>query len=148
MLPGYVVRELPVEEWPRLLEMPGPYQEQGVLPNPQANRVLVIEQGDTILGYWGAFTLVHSEPVFIREEHRHRVSVVRALWEGMRDLLVAMKVPGCVAIILDPDAPINLPMATKLGFVKVPGSLYYLDLRGSVEASAAPPMPTLVEELL
>lgn len=124
-----VCRELPVAEWPRLLEMPGLYQDLGLLPNPEHNRILVVEdEAGTILGYWGAFTMVHAEPVFIREEHRQRTSVIRALWEGMNTLLRDLKVPGAVAVIADADLAINEPMATKLGFVKVPGSLYYVDL--------------------
>jgi len=123
------VRELPVEEWPKLLEVPGPYKEQGTLPVAAHNRMIVAEVNGEIVGYWGAFTVVHTEPVYIQPEYRQRISVVRPLWEGMRDLLVQLQVPGTMAIILDEDAPVNLPMATKLGFQKVPGSLYFLDLR-------------------
>lgn len=123
------VRPLPVEEWPKLLECPGPYKELGTLPDSRYNQILVAEIDGKIIGYWGAFTCVHTEPVFIQPEYRQRISVIRPLWEGMRDLLVSMQVPGTLAIILDEDAPVNLPMATKLGFQKVPGSLYFLDLR-------------------
>jgi hypothetical protein len=123
------VRELPVEEWSRLLEVPGPYKDNGTLPIAAHNRIIVAEIDGAIVGYWGAFTVVHTEPVYIQPAYRQRVSVVRPLWEGMRNLLVMLQVPGTMAIILDEDAPVNLPMATKLGFQKVPGSLYFLDLR-------------------
>jgi hypothetical protein len=125
----YAVRELPVDEWPKLLEIDGPYQTQGSLPDAHYNRIIVEEVEGEIIGYWGAFTVVHTEPVWLHPAYRMRTGAVKHLWEGMRDLLVRMKVPGTVAIIEDKDAPINLPMATKLGFVKVPGSLYFLDLR-------------------
>ena len=128
-LPLPTVRELPFEEWHKLLEVPGIYQDLGTLPDGRVNRILVLEVEGEIVGYWGAFTLVHTEPVCLRPEYRSRVSAVRRLWEGMRSLLESLQVPGTMAVILDADAPVNLPMATKLGFVKVPGSLYYLDLR-------------------
>jgi hypothetical protein len=129
--PGFTVRELPISEWHRLLELgEGPYYETGILPVPEHNRILVIEdQEGNITGMWGAFTVVHVEPVWIKPIHRQRISVVRRLWEGMRNLLVELKVPGAVAIIADQDLPTNLPMATKLGFQQVPGKLMYLDLR-------------------
>lgn len=127
------VRELPVEEWSKLLTMPGLYHDLGYLPAPEHNRIVVIEdEAGEILGYWGAFTVVHVEPVYIRPEHRLRISVVRRLWEGMDKLLKDLQVPGAVAVISDEDAPVNLPMATKIGFTKVPGSLYYLNLEKEV----------------
>jgi hypothetical protein len=123
------VRELPPEEWHKLLEMPGPYHDAGQVPTAAHNRILVIEEDDgTIAGYWGIFTVVHVEPVYIRPEYRHKVSVTRRLWEGVQQLLIRLRVPGALAIISDADAPVNLPMATKIGFQKVPGSLYYLGL--------------------
>jgi hypothetical protein len=123
------VRELPPSEWPKLLEMPGPYHDAGIIPDPRHNRILVLEKEGVIKAYWGVFTVVHVEPVYISEDCRHKISVVRPLWEAMRAMLVRLEVPGAVAIISDVDAPINLPMAVKLGFEKVPGSLYYLDLK-------------------
>lgn len=123
-------RELPVEEWPRLLDCPGPYKDQGFLPASAHNRIIVLETVQTgeIVGYWGAFTAVHAEPVFIREAYRQKVSAVRLLWEAMNTLLKELQVPGVVAVISDQDAPVNLPMAVKLGFQRVPGALYFCDL--------------------
>jgi hypothetical protein len=128
---GFTVRELPPDEWPRLLALgEGLYAETGVLPVPEHNRIMVIEDAESqIAGYWGVFTVVHVEPVWIKPQHRGRISVVRRLWEGMRDLLVSLKVPGAVAIISDVDLPVNIVAATKLGFQKVPGTLFYLDLK-------------------
>jgi hypothetical protein len=127
---GFAVRELPPEEWPRLLDLgDGLYAETGVLPVPAHNRILVIEDPTGgIVAYWGLFTVVHVEPVWIAPAHRQRISVVRRLWEGMRDLLTQLKIPGAVAIIADQDLPTNLPMAVKLGFQHVPGTLMYLNL--------------------
>jgi hypothetical protein len=78
-------RELPANEWHRLkgTEMEGivPY-----LPRDNAT-VLVIEEGDMILGCWSVFPVLHVEGVWIHPEHRGKGRVAANLWRAMSRLV-------------------------------------------------------------
>lgn len=125
------VRELPPEEWYKLRAV----MPQGFdgLPNPGRSRVAVVEEGGEIRGFWFVFATIHVEPLWIHEDLRANAGIVRRMWGTIREILHNMwegtgGLFGDVAfaIINDDDLPRKLPMAKRLGFVKVPGSLYFI----------------------
>lgn len=130
------IRELPPEEYGRLQAAGGPLSHLTLAPSDDA-RVVVGERDGRIVAYWVAHTVVHLEPLWIDPAHRHRPSLIGGLLREMRALLARLRVPFAWAIIADADLPVNLPMAEKIGFVKVPGGLYGIQLgppRGESDA--------------
>ncbi len=121
-----IIRELPPEEWSRLLAFQ-PFDTQGLPPTP-TSRIMVAEvggPGGAIVGYWGIFMAIHIEPLWIAPEYRKRPGVVRRMWRGIQSLLADLGADTAFACIFEADAP-NKPLAQKLGFVEAPGKLYFI----------------------
>lgn len=80
-----ITRVLPSREWSRLAGT----DLGSVLPQCSSDTtlVLVVEDGDRIVGCWAALTVIHAEGVWIAPEHRGKSSVARRLWAGMRKML-------------------------------------------------------------
>ena len=78
-------RELPPEEWPRLVGT----ELEAVWPHlqPAWARVLVVEDEGQIVGCWAALLMVHAEGVYIAPDHQKRGAVARHLWRGMRQMI-------------------------------------------------------------
>lgn len=124
-----VVRVLPPEEYHLL---------QGVhlfahLPLPDREHFIpvVVQEvkSSRIVGYWFVFDAVHVEPLWIDEEYRKRPGIARRLWKGVQAELERVGAPMAFACIADQDAAQNLPQATRLGFRRVPGGLYFIEVR-------------------
>ena len=128
------VRELPPEEWPRLAPYP-PFNRG--LPNPEHSRIIVAElggPGGELVAYWGIFTAVHVEPLWIHPDHRRRPGLIRRLWLTVRQTLLDSGVLTAFAAIADRDAAQNIPLAMRIGFDRFAGDLYFVQLQ--------PPVPT------
>lgn len=128
--PGALVyRELPVDEWNKITTVP--QFAHGATPDPAAARVLVAQDQTTgnIVAYWFVFTAVHVEPVWIAEDYRHRPSVVRRLWSGVKRILTSINCDLAFCCV-NYDAPwANASMAQRLGFRRLPTDLYFLKTR-------------------
>lgn len=128
---AWQVRELPAEEYPRLSTLSGPLAgifTSGHLPSPDSTRFIIAEHAGQIVAYWPIFNAVHMEPLWIDPAHRGDGVIGRALIEGAVEALKGAHVGYAFAIIGDQDQPANGQMAERLGFDKVPGTLYGLDL--------------------
>ena len=68
-------RAIPSGEWERLPERPALLDHV----HPQDAQVLVVEDGDRIVGYLMAARVTHLEGLWIDPEHRNRAAVGRAL---------------------------------------------------------------------
>jgi hypothetical protein len=86
--------------------------------------VVAVEVGGRIVAYWVAFYALHLDPLWIDEAHRLSPAVNRILLDGMGAVVAQTQEPVAFAV-LEGDAP-HLPQASRLGFEKVPGSLYYV----------------------
>lgn len=73
----YTTRVLPVEEWHKLhgteLELFAPHMD------PARATVIVVEDGDQVVGCWALIQVLHAEGVWIAPAHRGRASVARRL---------------------------------------------------------------------
>jgi hypothetical protein len=78
-------RVLPVSEWPKLDATYLAPVWRAV--DPAYFSVLVVEDGDQIVGTWARQLMVHVEGLWIHEDHRLSGDVFRALEVGMADLL-------------------------------------------------------------
>lgn len=118
------VRELPPEEWAKVAHLE-PFASQG-LPAPEHSRIIVAEQEGTIVAYWGAFSAIHVEPLWVHPDHRRRPGLVRRLWSGVVSTLQSAGVRTAFACIADVDAAQNVPLALRQGFQRIPGDLYFV----------------------
>lgn len=77
-------RILPPEEWPKLVGT----EAETLWPHldPANSRVLVVEDGDRIVGTWTVLRVVHVECVWVHPEYRGAFGVVKRLLRGMRDI--------------------------------------------------------------
>lgn len=123
------VRELGIDEWDKLLQVP-PYNDPklgGKLPNPERTRIAgVFNSEDRLIGYWHLFETVHIEPLWLSPEVRHAPHVGYKLLELIRSILQESNVGLAFAIIFDKDADTTGVMAERLGFREMPGKLFYL----------------------
>lgn len=83
-----ITRILPADEWHRLngteAEILWPTLDE------EHAKILVVEDGDRIIGCWTLMTIPHVECLWIDPKELARVSVARRLWLGMRRLVADM----------------------------------------------------------
>lgn len=111
-------RELPRAEWSKLKGT----ELEAVAPHlTDAARVLVVEDGDEVIGCWAFFPVVHAEGVWIADTHRGKSAVARRLMRGMREIVCSMgaTVMATAAITDDVRGVIE-----GLGGVELPGTHY------------------------
>lgn len=92
-----------------------------------------------IVAYWCVFTTVHIEPMWIAEEHRGRVGLIRRLWGAVRGVLADMGVDVAFALIRPANPAAEY--AKRLGFARTAGDSYFVSMRG-----AAPEINKLIAE--
>lgn len=126
LTPLPTVRELPPEEWAKVSHLE-PFASQG-LPAPEHSRIIVAEQEGTIVAYWGAFSAVHLEPLWVHPDHRKRAGLVRRLWNEVVATVRDAGVRTAFACIADVDAAQNVPLALRHGFQRVQGDLYFVQI--------------------
>lgn len=82
---GEVTRRLlPPDEWPRLADTElGPTWH---LLEPDAARILVVEQDGAIVGCWAFLNVLHAEGVWVHPAHRGGSSVARHLLRGLYEI--------------------------------------------------------------
>lgn len=118
-----IERELAPEDFSRIVEADGPLHGQPI-PDPRHTRFTILEVGDQIVGYWGLYDTLHAEPVWIHPDYRQHPAVAKLLLEGLGRLLQDLGATFVFGIIADEDVLKNLPLAERLGFERIPGSLY------------------------
>lgn len=121
-------RELPADEWTKLLEQGcRPYALSG-LPSDNGHwRILVAEdETGAIVAHTAVHTQVHWEPWEIRPGHEG-LGVVRGLIRQGRDLLRGLGIDHAYCTI-DSAQGVTADQATRLGFEPAPGQLYLVNL--------------------
>lgn len=135
------VRELGVEDWDKLRSME-PFATYGP-PDPKSTRVIVLEDAaGELKAFWLAFSTVHIEPLWIAEEYRGRAAVIRRLWGGVRDILVETGNNLAFAVINNDDLPGTAPMAKRLGFLHIPGQLFFVRVEDSMDPTGPSTVPS------
>ena len=113
-------RILPKSEYDRLKGT-----ELGILIEtktmPEQTEVVVVEDGDTIIGCWSLMMFYHCEGVWIHPSYRMKSSVARRLWVAMQSLAskhgIRRMLTGCL------DRGIQ-EVLEKHGAVQIPGLTY------------------------
>jgi len=94
-------RVLPPSEWSRLSGMDLSTVVDRL--DPESTTIVVVEDGDQIIGCWALVTMLHAEGVWIDPAYRGRVSVARRLWRGMR---ACVRLRGRRAVITGANQPV------------------------------------------
>lgn len=115
-------RELPRDEYARLV---GTELETVAPLLPESARVLVVEDGDQIVGCWTFFSVLHAEGLWIADSHRKRGSVARHLWCGMRQMVAQMGAKGVNTAAVSDDVKALLE---KVGAIELPGTHYVMQI--------------------
>jgi hypothetical protein len=112
-------RLLPPEEWPRLVGT----EAETVWPmlDPSSARVLVVEDGDRIVGCWILAPYWHAECVWIAPERRGQSSVARRLWGFMRQTVIDLGGRGFITAALTDEVK---ALIQHLGGIPMPGTHY------------------------
>lgn len=96
-------RELPPDEWHRLIGSGTPLEACLASLDPRFTKIAVVEDdAGQIIGSWGAFLMVHGEGVHIAEAHRGKAAVARHLWRMMRKMAAAW---GADKIVTGEETP-------------------------------------------
>lgn len=119
-------RVLPPDEWPRLegteLEAVWP------LADPSVMTVLVVEDGDQIIGCWSALSVVHVEGLWIHPAYQKRSSVGRRLWRGMTD--VVRSAFGASSVVTAACSDEVRALLQTAGATMLPGESYVMQMKG------------------
>lgn len=122
----YTKRELPVEEWDRLLSIP-PYNSMGLPSTAGDWKILVVEnQAGEIVMASATQVQVHWEPWWAREDVRKNPVVVRLMLELGLATLEEFGIPYAFCTVAD-DQPEVRSVVEHMGGIKAPGDLYLLD---------------------
>jgi len=115
--------EVPPAEWAARLSHIEPFKTHG-FPNPALCKVLcAVAPNEEVVAAWWITLAWHAEPVWIAPEHRKRPGLIRRLWERVRQELIAEGADVAFGIITDPQV---VGQASRLGFARVHGDLYFL----------------------
>lgn len=126
---GLRIRELPPEELPRLRAVLEAYRE-GV-DERTAKMVVAEDAHGAIVATWGIFATVHVEPLWVAPQHRGNPGLIRGLWDAVSEILKRTSQKVSFAV-LNRESP-ALPLAERLSFERIDGSLYWVKFKGSRE---------------
>lgn len=115
-----VVRELPHDEWFKLLDLP---IGQNGLPGEDV-MVVVAEDNDEIVGVWTAGPILVLEGLWVREDHQKKTALYR-IYSFMLERLKSLGVSFIYSIVQTPEMA---QLAAHGGFKPLEGQLIVLDL--------------------
>lgn len=94
---------------------------------PEGSLVAVGMEEGRIVAVWCAVTVVHLEPLWIREDRRKSTYILRRLWMTLRNALASLGVKHTLTVI-SPAVPVTERIASWCGAQRVNGSLYALNV--------------------
>jgi hypothetical protein len=117
-------RVLPVDEWPKVA---GTEIGLALGALPAGSQILVVEDGDTVVGAWGLLPYYHVEGLWIAPGSRKRGAVGRRLLTGMRRLAQTVGAKIVWTGALSPDVAALLE---HYGAHQIPGVHYAMYVGG------------------
>jgi hypothetical protein len=115
------IRLLHPDEYHRLADHPSLGGLQ--LPSPDLAKIIIAEDGDTIVGYWSLIQVVHMEPIWIDPKYRGSTLAGR-LWSAMCQVLDALQIT--VAYSFSASTEISGYLA-RLGLRPLPWQVFVYD---------------------
>jgi hypothetical protein len=118
-------RELPPDEWAKLAGT----DSADIWPMlaPGQAKVLVVEDGEAVVGSWLLLPVWHAECLWIAPSHRGRAAVGRRLWVGLRRMLRDLGVGGFITGALSDEVR---GLLAHVGARPLPGDHYVVSIKG------------------
>ena len=120
-----MVRPLPVGEWDRLAHTDLGQSLAFVLP--EKTEILVVEEGDEIIGCWAVLAIPHAEGLWIHPRYRGKTSVARKLWTAMQATIARM---GFTRVQTGACDPLIAALLERHGATKLAMDSYILPVKG------------------
>lgn len=120
-------RILPPGEWVKL----NGTEAETIWPhlNPFLAQVMVVEDGDAIVGCWILMPVWHAECLWIAPAHRKIGSVARKLWRAMREAVLARGSKTVTTASMSEDVT---KLLEKVGAAKIPGDHFVMTFQERV----------------
>ncbi len=116
-------RQLPPDEWHKLT---GTEAEQLYpLLNPETTAIVVVEDGDRIVGCHVLMWVLHAECLWIHPDHRGKSSVGRRLWGAVQKTAIRAGVHALMTAACDDRVRKLLKHA---GAARVPGDHFMVPI--------------------
>jgi N-acetylglutamate synthase-like GNAT family acetyltransferase len=119
------LRILPRKEWVRLAHTE---LEHAWAHLPPASTIVVVEEGETIVGCWAVAPYVHVEGLWVHPDHRLRGRVGYRLLGGMVEVARSLGVDRVLTCAMSDEVRALL---AHVGATPLPGEHYVLPLGGS-----------------
>ncbi len=120
-------RELPREEWGKIVEAEAGRDVLAAAPSDTQIRVVVVEdEAGAVVGSWLVYPAVHVEGFWIAEAHRGRGSVLRRLLLGMTK---AARTFGVAAVMTQSMSPKVDDLVSGYGGTMLQGRAWWFPLR-------------------
>lgn len=119
------LRILPRIEWVRLA---GTELEHAWEHLPKGALIVVVEEGETIVGCWAVAPYVHVEGLWVHPEHRMRGRVGYRLLGGMAEVARSLGVDRVLTCAMADDVR---DLLKHVGATPIPGETYVIPLGGS-----------------
>lgn len=120
-------RTLPREEWGRLTETDIPTVVPFVQPGEM--EVIVVEDGDQIVGAWAIWRVVHLEGLWIAPAYRGKSSVARRLLAATLTAVRRWTPQWVMTMAATPE--VKRLLTQHVGAVQVPGETFVFPIQES-----------------
>lgn len=125
----------------RVREAGGPLADHPEwLESLRLNDIPGVEVDGRVVAYWPVWLAVHAEPLWVDPAHR-TPGTIRVLVETLFQHLRDAGVGSAFVVLGHADQQVTLSAALRLGFQRVPGDLYVVDLRTPHDAADAADAP-------
>jgi GNAT superfamily N-acetyltransferase len=108
------------------------------LESLRLNDIPGVEVDGRVVAYWPVWLAVHAEPLWVDPAHR-TPGTIRVLVETLFQHLRDAGVGSAFVVLGHADQQVTLSAALRLGFQRVPGDLYVVDLRAAQPAPVEEP---------
>ncbi len=119
-------RILPKAEWPRLV---GTEAEQVWPVIPEASQIVVVEDGEKIVGCHLLIPYWHLECLWIDAKSRGNGGVARKLWRAVQNAAIALGAKSVLTAAIDDRVR---GLLSHVGAVRLPGDHYVVPMRGGL----------------
>lgn len=98
---------------------------------PDASAVVAaIDDAGRVVGIACAMMVLHVEPWWVAPEYRKHPTLLRRMWDKMREVLMGCGAKQAVSVVLH-EKPETEHLAHFIGAQKLPGSVWMLNLGGN-----------------
>lgn len=118
-------RILPAEEWHKLDGTEAAAARESL--DPSRTSIVVVEDGDQIVGCHVLMWVLHAECLWIHPDHRGKSSVGRRLWAAVQHAAASVGVPSLWTAAC--DARVRKLLA-HVGATKLPGQHFVIPVKG------------------